>query len=225
MILSGIGRYARIWLLMTICLVTPLAGLAAMKEEEPLTASKVFAQAPLEVLDMLRPSTRLDMLDYYTQADSLLTVSNALGGESRLEQVTPDYMRVSVTPVSTLEIKILQAGKKKIVMTLYTTGDDGVAKDTEVRFFDSTLKPVDGSRFLKAPELADFFNNNKHVISKEELREKVPFMAVYYAIGPGDAPLTAKLTTLETLSQEDRDLLTPLFAPILSVPWKGKFRF
>lgn len=211
----------RKWLIMALCLASSVAGFASVNEDEPLTASKVFADAPLEVLDMLRPSTRLDMLDYYSQADSLLTVTNALGGESRLELVAPDYLKVSVTPVSTLEIKILRQGKKEIVMTLYTTGDSVMASDTDVRFFDSRLHPLETSKFLKAPNISDFFTLKGSGISEEELMEKVPYAAVEYTTGPGDAPLEAKLTTLKVISREDRDLLTPLQVPSLSAHWKG----
>ncbi|MDE6512307.1 MAG: DUF3256 family protein, partial [Muribaculaceae bacterium] len=170
----------RKWLLLTVCLVTCVAGHAAMKEDAPLTASKVFAEAPLEVLDVLRPSTRLDMLDYWTQADSVLTATNALGGESRLVQVAPDYVKVAVTPGSTLEIKILDAGKKQLVMTLSTVGDGEMAQDTEVRFFDSQLRPLDTKKFMMAPKLTDFFSLKGSGLDEADLREKIPFTAVVY---------------------------------------------
>ena len=216
---------ARKWFLTYFCLATAVAGHAAMNEKDALTASKVFAEAPLEVLDMLRPSTRLDMLDYYTQADSILTATNALGGESRLMEVAPDYMKVAVTPISTLEIKILKGGKSPVVMTLYTVGEEGAAWDTDVRFFDADLKPLDASKYLKAPKLTDFFTLKGSEVSEDDLEEKVPFAATVYATGPGDAPLTATLTTLRILSQEERELLTPLLRPSLSATWKSKFNF
>lgn len=242
MTLSSIGSYvglrARKWFFMLFCLATYVAGHAAMNESESLTASKVFAEAPLEVIDMLRPSTRLDMLDYYTQADSLLTVANALGGESRIEQVTPDYMRISVTPVSILEIKILKAGKTPVIMTLYTVASDtiqtsrarnsqwnGVFADTEVRFFDSRLRPLPVDKYLRRPALKDFFNLKGSDMNMETLSEKIPFIAISYTSGPGETPLTATFTTLEVISQEDRDLLTPLLTPYLSADWKDKFIF
>lgn len=218
-------KHCRKWLMMILFLAVFAAGYASVKapDEAPpaLTASKVFAEVPLEALDMLRPSTRLDMLDYYGQADSILTVANALGGESRLMEVADDYMKVSVTPVSTLEIKILRQGKKEIVMTLYTTGDATMARDTEVRFFDSELKPLEASKYFKAPKLTDFFNLRDSRTSAEDLREKVPYTAVEYTTGPGDVPLIAMLTTLKAISEEDRDLLTPLLIPALSADWKG----
>lgn len=206
-------------------LVASAPGYADVNESEDLTASKVFADIPLEVLDMLRPSMRLDMLDYYSQADSILTVQDALGGVSRLEQVTPDYLKVSVTPVSILEIKILKSGKKQIVMSLYTVGGDGLAKDTDIKFFDSKLRPLDKSKFIKTPGLDDFFSLKGSGLTKTELDEKVPFAAVEYSSGPGNAPLTAKLTTLDVISQEDRDMLIPLLRPVLTAIWKSGYKF
>ena len=228
MIISSVGlRSLRApkWILMVFCLVISVTGHAAVYVPESLTASKVFADVPLEVLDMLRPSTRLDMLDYYTQADSILVATDALGGASRLETVTPDYIKVSVTPVSTLEIKILGEGKRQVVMTLYTTGGDGVAKDTDVRFFDSRLRPLDASRFLKAPKITDFFSLKDSGISEKELGEKIPFSTVVYTTGPGEALLDATLTSLEVISREDRESLTPFLKPVLSVRWNGRYKF
>lgn len=191
-----------------------------------LTALKVFAFIPLEVLDMLRPSTRLDMIDYYEQADSLLSAPNALGGSSRFLQVADDYLKMQVTPVSTLEIKILPLVKKeKVIMTLYTTGSDDGAKDTDVRFFDETLRPMHPGDFIKPPKLKNFFNLKNSKVKENEIREALPFKAVWYTTGPGDTPLTARLTTLSILPQETADLLRPLLLPPLSAPWHHAYRF
>lgn len=212
-------------LLMLMCLVTSVTGYADVKGSEPLTASKVFAEIPLEVLDMLRQSTRLDMLDYYSHADSIVSVQDALGGQSRFLQVDSDYLKVSVTPVSTLEIKLLPAKKDQIIMTLYTVGNDSLACDTQVKFFDSSLKQLPAEKYLKAPALKDFCNLRNSGFSQSDVAEKIPFEAIAYSTGPGDTPLTATLTTLTTLSKEDRDLLTPLISPSLSAPWTSKFKF
>lgn len=222
---SGRPWRVRILLIALFCLATSLAGHAGVKDRETLTASKVFAEAPLEALDMIRPSTRLDMLDYYEQADSILTAANALGGETRLVAVAPDYLKVAVTPVSTLEIKVLPIGKKQVVMTLYTVGDADIARDTDVRFFDEQLRPLDSRKFLKAPSLKDFFPLKGSELTEAGLAEKVPFASILYETGPGSEPLKASLTTLRAISQEDRDLLAPLLIPSLSAPWKGKYTF
>jgi len=194
---------------------------------DTLTARKVFAEAPLEVLDMLRPTTRLDMLDYYTEADSIFAATDALGGKSRLVTVADDYMKVSVTPVSTLEIKILPYKKGFIAMTLYTVGGDSIAKDTEIRFFDSNFKELSADRYLKKLDSKAFFNLKNTDISGKQFCELVPFASVCYTTGPGETPLTATFTTLSVLSQESRKRLQSHLTPSLTATWTGvayKFR-
>lgn len=190
-----------------------------------LKAADVFANAPLEVIDMIRPSARLDMLDYYQQVDSVLEATDALGGSSRIETLSDDYMRVAVSPASTLEIKVLPYRKGEIVMTLYTTGGEGMARDTEVSFFDAGLKPVDASKLLKAPVLKDFFDLKGSRFSEKELRELLPFDAIEYSTGPGNAPLTAAYTTLVTLSEETRKELQPLLKAPLTSTWRQSWTF
>ncbi len=230
MTLSSVKNSVKQWILLTLFLTVYTVGhsntlLSEGDGGSALTASKVFAEIPLEVLDMIRPSIRLDMLDYYTQADSIIAAQDALGGQSSIEQMTPDYLKVSVTPVSTLEIKLLPCKKDQIIMTLYTVSPDSIAADTEVRFFDSQLKPLPTEKFLKSPTLKDFFNLKNSDLKVSDLMEKIPFESISYTTGPGDIPLTATFTTLETLSQEDRDLLTPLLIPSLKANWQSSFKF
>lgn len=215
-------RSLNIIILIVLCCATCMAALPA----DTLTARKVFAEAPLEVLDMLRPSARLDMLDYYTEADSIFNATDALGGQSRLEQIADDYMKVSVTPVSTLEIKILPYKKSLMAMTIYTVGGDGIAKDSEIRFFDENLRLMASDRLIKYPDVKAFFNLKDSNISDKELRNLIPFEAIEYTTGPGDAPLTAIFTTLSALSEETRERLQPLLTPSISAIWTGtNFKF
>lgn len=197
----------------------------AHEPADSLTASRFFADAPLEVLDMIRPSSRLDMLDYYSHADSLISVPNALDGKSRLVQVTDDYLKVEVTPVSVLEIKRLPYRKSALFMTLYTVGSDSVARDTHVGFYDAGMRPLPADKFLKAPSGKAFFHNSGSDITDANLAEWMPFQTVAYTIGPGDTPLTATVTTLATLPEETRASLIPILTPSLSAPWKGSFKF
>lgn len=218
-------RYKRVITAIAVMLATLTASGGepmAQAGTPALKAADVFANAPLEVLDMLRNSTRLDMLDYFQQADSIFPATDALGGTSRIETLTDDYMRVAITPVSRLEIKLLPFKKGEIVMTLYTTGSDGMARDTEVAFFDREMKPLDSSGFLKGPVMKDFFGLKGSDVSAKELRERIPFDAIEYSTGPGSAPLTATFTTLCVLSEEDRKDLEPLLKGPLQANWNLK---
>lgn len=202
-----------------------VAGMSAKTGEtgDTLTASRVFRYIPLDVLELLRPSTRLDMLDYYEQADSLWQAPNAMEGYSQLQTVTPDYLKVTISPVSTLEIKILPGKKGQIAMTIYTVGSDEVSRDSSVEFFDSALQPLRRGDYLKAPEMKDFFDLKGSDVSLKELREALPFQTVEYSTGPGDTPLTATFTTLLKAPEETRKRLTPLLKAPLRLDWKGRY--
>lgn len=195
---------------------------AAAVSADTLTASKVFADIPLQVLELLRPSTRLDMLDYYTEADSLWKAPNAMEGYSVLQKVTDDYLSLEVSPVSTLQIKLLPYRNSRIVMTLYTVGDENTAKDTEIQFFDAALNPLESQGFFTPPTMADFFSVGKGGVAKKELDEEMPFQTIEYVTGPGDTPLTATYTTLTSLSQEAKEKLTPSMRSPLQYFWTGK---
>lgn len=205
------------------------AGGSAKTIESPdtLTASYVFKNIPLEVLESLRQSTRLDMLDYYEQADSLWKAPNAMEGYSQLETVTPDYLKLMISPVSTLEIKILSSGKgfgkRQIAMTIYTVGGNGVSKDSSVDFFDAQMMPLRQKDFLKMPEMKDFFDLRNSGIDKKDLQEAMPFQTVEFTTGPGEAPLTATFTTLDHSPKEIQDKFRPLLKAPLTMNWKGKY--
>lgn len=217
-------------MIILILTVAAFAGVPVRAAEAPrdaLTAANVFRNIPLEVLEILRPSTRLDMLDYYEQADSLWQAPNAMEGYSQLEIVTPDYLKLIISPVSTLEIKILTSGKawgkRQFAMTIYTVGGDDVSKDSSVEFFDEYLMPVRQNVFLKMPELKDYFNLKGSDVTLKELRDYLPFQTVEFSTGPGDTPLTATFTTLDKAPEETRQKLMPLLKNPLTLVWKGKY--
>lgn len=190
---------------------------------DTLTAAGVFREIPLQVLELLRPSTRLDMLDYYEQADSLLQAPNAMEGYSQLQIVEPDYLKVTISPVSILEIKILPGKKGQIAMTIYTVGSEEVNKDSSVEFFDSSLQPLRRDDYLKMPDLKDYFNLKDSGISLRELRDALPFQTVEYTTGPGSTPLTATFTTLGNAPEETRKKFEPLLRAPLTLTWKGRY--
>lgn len=199
-------------------------GSLAAKPSDPLTARRVFADVPLEVLDLLRPSSRLDMIDYYTQADSILNATDALGGSSHIDVLTDDYLRMEVSPVSTLEIKILPYKKSHIAMTIYTVGGDSIAKDSEVRFYDSELKPLPEDKFIKTPDLKDFLNLRDSDVTMSDIAEWIPFQTIEFTTGPDETPLTATLTTLTILPNETKEKLEKILIS-RSYIWTGsKFK-
>lgn len=186
-----------------------------------IRARDVFESIQSPALETLRHSTRLDMLDYW-DADSIFKAPNEMKGESWFINVTPDYLKVQVSPVSTYEIKILPLKKGNMVMTVYTVGTDTQARDSRIEFFDSSLAPLDGSKYFKAPQLKDFFEFPKGEASRmKEIEEIIPFTTVEYSLSPDNDTITARLTSPTFLSDESRKAVLPYLKPELKLNLKG----
>ncbi len=194
--------------------------------DSALTARSVFERIQGPAVELLKPTSRLDMLDYW-DADSVYRVKNALNGQSWLDTVTPDYLRVNVTPVSTLEIKLLPAKKGEVVMTIYTVGGEGQARDSRIEFYDPvTLTPIDGKAYFTEPDLKVFFDIPKgSVTSMKEIREMIAFMTVEYSAAPGTNDLTAKMTAADYINVDDRNIVKVFLRPEVKAQWKGKYKF
>ena len=136
--LTGCGMATLFRLCLTVMALWVVLPQRASAAEAPadtaaLTASKCFLEMPVDVLDILPRSARFDMLAYF-EADSVYRARNAMEGESYLRQVAPEFLEVQVTDVSTLQIRVLPAKKDDAsVMTVYTVGGSGQAKDSNVR--------------------------------------------------------------------------------------------
>lgn len=190
-----------------------------------LTARGVFTSLQCRQLEILKKTTRLDMLDYW-DADSIALVRNAMDGLSKLENVENDYLKVLLTPVSTFEIKILPVKKGFIAMTVYTVGDSVQSKDSQVEFYDSNLSRVNASDYLSVPDLKCFFDIPKGSATKmSEISEIIPFPTIEYTAQPASNELKAKLTVENFIPVDDWNVIRLFLKPEITADWKGKYRF
>lgn len=191
---------------------------------DSLTSRDIFCRLQTPALEILKPSTRLDMLDYW-DADSVYKATNALGGVSHIMALTPDYMKVSVSPVSVYEIKILPGKKGRTVMTIYTVGDSVQAPDSSIEFFDSSLRASDPKKYLPTPDLKDFFDIPKgSITSMKEIREMIPFPTVEYSASADDNNLRARLTVGEFMNTDDYNIIRLFLKPEITFVWKDRYK-
>ena len=217
-------------------LLNPVGPQAAEKEELPktaqtpgpikeFTARSVFEKLQTSSLEILPPTVRLDMLDYW-DVDSVYKASNAMEGLSWLEKVTPSYLKVHISAVSTLEIKILPEKKEKIAMTVYTVGDDVQAQDSEIKFFDENLAELPGSKYFTMPNVKDFFEIPKGSATKmKEIEQMIPFPTIAFNANPDNDNLEARLTVEQYINEDDWNIAKLFAKPDLKLEWKkDKFR-
>ncbi|MCH5235654.1 MAG: DUF3256 family protein [Muribaculaceae bacterium] len=194
--------------------------------DSTFTARNVFEKIHTSALEILPPSTRLDMLDYW-DVDSVYKASNVMEGLSWLENVTADYLKVRISQVSELEIKILPEKKGKIAMTIYTVGDDVQAQDSQVKFYDEGLTELDAEKYLVMPQVKDFFEIPKGSMTKmKEIEEMIPFPTIAFSANPDNDNLEARLTVSQYINQDDWNIAKLFAKPYVTLEWKkGRYKY
>ena len=201
------------------------------KEHHPdtiphLDARTVFKSLQAPSIEILSKTSRLDMLDYW-DVDSVYKASNAMEGLSWLIDLTDTYLKVQITKVSTLEIKILPYKKEQIVMTVYTVGAETQASDSQINFYDAFLTELETDKYFDDPELKDFFEIPKGSITNmKEIKQMIPFPTVAYSASPDNDNLTAILTVKEFINEDDWNIIKLFLKPSITLEWKkDKFKY
>lgn len=210
-------------LLFTIMSIGNINAGRVLIAKDTITAREAFGKMPQTLIDLLPESTRLDMLDYF-DTDSLAERPNLMRGMSKLITVTPDYLRVRITSVSDMQIKILPYKRNNIIMTIYTVGNEGDAQDSQINFYTEDFNEIPVSKLARLPELNDFINIPSGIkdMSVKEIESRLPFFTTLYEAYPGNDKVTARLTIGKYLSQESLDFVMPWLKDELQLEWSGK---
>ncbi len=187
-------------------------------------AREAFIHFPASVLDLLEENTRRDMLDYYDQADTVRKVSNTLDGLSWLEPpVTDRYLKVRPTPLSSMTIRMLSAGKDTIFAVVYTISGNGTAGDSEISFWNTKMKRLPFAKYIRLAGITDFIKRERYdKEQKEEILSMIPYPTVEYSFTPQSDTLSVRLTVNEYLGVETASYLAPYMRPERKYVWEGK---
>lgn len=221
--------YKTLLSLLMICIGQPIHARAdeLMQEEAVDTvlvvrnATDMFYALPKNMLELIPVRLRQDMTDYYLQADSIYSATNNLGGTSHIIDLTDNYLKVQVTDVSTLEIKILPFKQQKIGAIVYTVC--GEAADSKISFFDEYAQELKVEKFFKAPKLKDFFTIPKgSLTSMKEIEQMVGFTTIEYRLDTTDNSLRAYLTIDKHINQDDYNIIKLFLLDSIVYDWNGK---
>lgn len=189
-----------------------------------LTAREAFVRIKTPSLNLLTVQMRQDLLSYY-DADTLRQVPNALGGLSQLTRpLTDDYLKVRITPVSTMAVKTIPNGQDTIVATIYTIAAPGQAADSQVTFYDSELRKLPTHRFLRLAQIDEFIETGRNREGRElkkRLLSLIPYPTVEYTFAPYGDTVTAHLTVADYLGAETLQQLERHIRPHLTYVWNG----
>ena len=195
---------------------------APAQQKLPITAREAFVNMPKEMLDLIDKPLRLDMLDYW-DADSVAKVKNNMEGRSWLTAVTPDFLEVHLTDVSTCQIKILPSSKYGcVVATAYTIEGEGGAGDTSLYFYDTKMSRLPENKLIRLPEVKDFILIPKGISSKPSaIAELIPYPTVKFSFSPETTVLSAQLTVGKYMDKESFETVSPCLRRDAEYLWNG----
>ncbi|MCF0159712.1 MAG: DUF3256 family protein [Bacteroidaceae bacterium] len=118
----------RLFLVLTVV----LAGLNGLAQ---VTMADVFRAMPEKEARLLTNNDRMDLLDFVA-SNMTARVANRLDEKSTLDKLTDDYLHLTVTKISTMEMKLLPL-KDTLQAVLVVKTVAGPAKDSVIKLFST----------------------------------------------------------------------------------------
>lgn len=161
----------------------------------------VFTTMPDSILPLLTDKGRRDMVDFYNNKMEA-KVRNRFGDYAQLDTLGEQYLRLTLTKVSTMEMRLLETSDSTTLVCLIQTVA-APARESRVQFYDTTWKLqhwVD----LPVPATADFFDGQEDSLQLVQ-RSIDDLRLVEVTASPTEPVLTFTLA-IQELNKEEKKL-------------------
>jgi len=205
-------------IMMTRFFISLAALLCATAMQAQMTPRSVVTTAPEKLLLTIPASTLLDMLDYY-ESGVARTVRNKMDEDAVITEMTQSTISITTGVGRNVTFAILPYGKSSIIMTIDRV--DTPETDASIAFYDARWKPIDSSKLLKLPLLADWTGK----MPGERMREienALPFLMADARFDPDTMTLSFTAQLGDYISVEDKDKVKDAIVPELAYRWNGK---
>ena len=171
------------YIVIVFCCAFGQLGLCAQNVE----IRDVFKQMPDTICRYLSTNNKLDMIDFL-DSNMEAKVSNSFNGTTTLDVMTNDYLKVTLTPASLLEMRLLPykpAGATvdgQIICMVTTYGDS--IKESVVNFYTTGWKEI---KRIKNPLSRDII---KQIVSSDSILSSI-------GMGVADFCAEARLSSVD----------------------------
>lgn len=204
-----------------LCLV--FIGMGALKAQEAKTC---FKNMPDSLCPLLSAVNRADFIDFL-ESKMKAEVTNNFGGKSEMTELSPDYIRVQMTPQSTWQMKLLPVNDStKVICTVSTVC--APACDSHINFYTTDWKELPAASYLPAlPAMDDFIlqaPDTVDVYEYQAARRQADMLLVKTDLSAKDAALTFTFTTPDYMEKEAAEKLKPFIRRPIAYTWnQGRF--
>lgn len=180
-----------------------------------LTAVDAFCMAPSEVMPMISPVRRAEMVKLFEAGVPGQASPNAFGGKVEVLEVSQDAITLSHATDATLTIALLPAaGRDTLLMTVETLPTP--APDSNVRIYTRDWKPLQG--LYEEPAVRDWALKGRQA----EASEVLPFMLAEGRWDPVSRELTLTPTIERWIDEETRPRVASMIRRSLVLGWNGR---
>ncbi len=167
----------------------------------------LFLNAPDSILPLLTRNNRADCIDFL-DAGMRARVTNRLDGISELLFIDDDYMELSSSASSLVQMRLLPCGGDTVIAVVRSVCAE--ACDSRIAFYKRDWSVADVSFFR--PAVADFFVATD---SLDHLLKRCDIYLVRLSLSREGDTLSAEYTMPRYMSEEDSLLVAPKLRPLL----------
>lgn len=208
---------------LSVILCLAFIGLGALQAQEAKTC---FKNMPDSLCPLLSAVNRADFIDFL-ESKMKAEVTNNFGGKSEMTELSPDYIRVQMTPQSTWQMKLLPVNDStKVICTVSTVC--APACDSHINFYTTDWKELPAASYLPAlPAMDDFIlqaPDTVDVYEYQAARRQADMLLVKTDLSAKDAALTFTFTTPDYMEKEAAEKLKPFIRRPIAYTWsQGRF--
>lgn len=208
---------------LSIILCLAFIGLGALQAQEAKTC---FKNMPDSICPLLSAVNRADFIDFL-ESKMKAEVTNSFGGKSEMTELSPDYIRVQMTPQSTWQMKLLPVNDStKVICTVSTVC--APACDSHINFYTTDWKELPAASYLPAlPAMDDFIiqaPDTVDVYEYQAARRQADMLLVKTDLSAKDTALTFTFTTPDYMEKEAAEKLKPFIRRPIAYTWsQGRF--
>ena len=208
---------------LTMFLCLACAWMCSLQAQE---AKTFFKNMPDSLSPLLTAVNRADCIDFL-ESKMKAEVTNRFGGKSEMTELTPDYIRVQVTPQSTWQMKLLSVNDStRLICTVSTVC--APACDSHIKLYTTGWEELPAASYLASlPNMNDFIlpaSDTVDVYRYQNARLQADMLLMKADLSGKDATLTFTFTTPDYMEKETAEKLKPFLRDPIIYTWKeGKF--
>lgn len=209
---------------LTLSLLLAIISLCSMQAQQ---AKNYFINMPDSISPLLTSVNRADCIDFL-ESKMKAEVTNRFGGKSEMAELTPDYIRIQMTPQSSWQMKLLAlTDSTRLICTVATAC--APACDSDIHFYTTDWKELPADAYLSAlPVMNDFIAaapDTADIYDYQAARRQADMLLMKADLSAKDATLTFTFTTPDYMEKEAAEKLKPFLRRPVIYEWKeGGFK-